>query len=321
MRRARRIGRDEDGRRVADILFRWLPEALGRPVPRARVRAMIAAGAVRLDGVPVRGAGRPVRAGQRLEALVRADRLVGRGPSRDRPFALTESAVLYRDDVLLAVDKPSGIPVHATADRSRPHLVGHVERFLAARGAKRPYVAVHQRLDRDTSGIVLFATDPRANEAMARAFAGREVGKTYVALTARPSVLPRRRFRIDRRLDAAGGSRPGRVRVVTSGGREAATDVGIRQVLPSALVVEAKPLTGRKHQIRVHLAAAGLPVLGDGIYGPARPAGGVAVSRLMLHACRLELKHPLTGARLVIESPLPPDFRRTLQALARPPGP
>ena len=317
-----RVGNGEEGCRVADVLGRWLPDALGRPVARARVRAMIAAGVVRLDGTPVRGAGRPVRAGQRLEAWVRVERLIGRGPSSDRPFALSAAAVLYCDDVLLAVDKPPGLPTHATADASRPHLVSHVERFLAGTGQARPHVGVHQRLDRDTSGIVLFATDRRANEGLAHAFGGRQVAKTYVALTVRPASLPPRRFRIDRRLDPQGAGKNGRVRVVASGGLEATTLVRVREALPEALLVEATPLTGRKHQIRVHLAEAGMSILGDPVYG--RPLGSAApvVPRLMLHACRLELKHPLSGARLVIESPLPADFLGALTALrSSRPGP
>lgn len=316
----RLVGDGEDGSRVADVLGRWLPDALGRPVARARVRAMIATGVVRLDGAPVRRAGRPVRAGQRLEAWVRLEHLAGRGPSADRPFALSAAAVLYHDDALLAVDKPSGLPTHATADPMRPHLVSHVERFLAGTGRARPHVAVHQRLDRDTSGIVLFGIDRRANAGLARAFSARQVAKTYVALTARPAPPPPRRFRIDSRLDPHGDGGNGRVRVVASGGLDARTGVRVLEVLPDALLVEATPVTGRKHQIRVHLAEAGMAILGDPLYG--RPPGRSRpfVSRLMLHARRLELKHPLSGVPLVIESPLPADFLRALRALRGPRG-
>jgi len=313
---------------VVDLLSRWLPDALGRPVARARVRAMIAAGAVRLDGAPIRGAGRTVRAGQVLQARVRVERLIGRGPSSDKAFVLSAAAVLYRDDALLAVDKPPGLPTHATADPSRPHLVSHVERFLGAAEGGRPYVGVHQRLDRDTSGIVLFATDRRANEGLARAFGGREVVKTYAALTVRPATLPPRRLRIDRRLEWKGAGRNGRMCEVASGGLEATTLVQVREVLREALLVEATPLTGRKHQVRVHLAGAGMPILGDPVYGGSLGAAPAAVPRLMLHARRLELKQPLSGVGLLIQSPLPPDFVNALTALrsrqksgAKPPGP
>jgi RluA family pseudouridine synthase len=276
----------------------------------ARVRALVAAGAVRVNGEVPRVAGRPVRAGQRVEALVRPELLRSRATASDRPFRLTSRALLFRDAALLAVDKPPGLPTHATADPSRPSLVGHVGLFLRESGAGS-YVAVHQRLDRDTSGVVLFAIDPRANEGLARAFLGRAVEKTYVALTARPVNVPRRRLRVSAPLSAPGPGDARRVAVGGTGAKPAETDVVIREVLADALLVEARPLTGRKHQVRAHLAHAGMPILGDPVYGSA---GGRA-PRLMLHASRLALSHPLTGQPLAIESPLPADFEAVLARL------
>jgi RluA family pseudouridine synthase len=234
-----------------------------------------------------------VRAGQRVEAVVRPGLLVPRAARTDRAFRLTEREVLFRDGVVLAVDKPPGLPTHATADPSRPSLVAHVERHLGAGGA-RPYVAVHQRLDRDTSGVVLFATDPRANEGLARAFERRLVEKTYLALTARPTTVPEGRRLVSFPL-----------------GKPAETELVVREVLADALLVEARPLTGRRHQVRAHLAHAGMPILGDPMYGRA----GARAPRTMLHASRLALPHPLTGAPLVVESPLPPDFAALLARL------
>jgi RluA family pseudouridine synthase len=298
-RLVRRVSSTDAGSRLADVLARWLPQALGRPVPMARVRAVVSAGAVRVDGAVLRAAGRPVRAGQRVEAIVRPELLRPRAERSDRPFHLTPSALLFRDDVLLAVDKPPGLPTHPTADPSRPSLVEHVERYLRGTGA-RAYVAVHQRLDRDTSGVVVFATDPRANEGLARAFERREVEKTYLALTVRPDPAPPRHLRISAPLGAGGGR-----------ARPAETEVVIRETLADGLLVEARPLTGRKHQVRVHLAQAGMAILGDAVYGSA---GGRA-PRLMLHARRLALPHPSTGEPLVIESPLPADFEAVLARL------
>ena len=171
---------------------------------------------------------------------------------------------------------------------------------------------MHQRLDRDTSGVVLFATDPRANEGLARAFAGREVEKTYVALTARPADrCPDEDSASRRRSRPRGRARARRVAVGGEGAKPAETEVVVREVLADALLVEARPLTGRKHQVRAHLAHAGMPILGDPVYGDA---GGRA-PRLMLHARRLALPHPLTGEPLAIESPLPADFEAVLARL------
>jgi 23S rRNA pseudouridine1911/1915/1917 synthase len=296
--------------RLADALAQWLAEALGGPVPMARVRALVSAGAVRVDGEVLKGAGRPVRAGQRVEALVRPELLRPRAERSDRPFRLTAGAILFRDEVVLAVDKPPGLPTHPTADPGRPSLVGHVERYLrATKGGA--YVGVHQRLDRDTSGVVLFAIDPRANEGLARAFAGREVEKTYLALTARPASPAPRRFLVSAPLADSGARGTQRVAVGGTRAKPAETEVVVRETLADALLVEARPLTGRKHQVRAHLAHAGMPILGDRTYGSA----GRRAPRPMLHARRLALRHPLTGEPIVIESPLPADFEAVLTRL------
>lgn len=302
----RRVSPAEAGLRLADLLARWLSGTLGQPVAMARVRALVSAGAARVDGRVLKAAGRPLRAGQHVEACVRPALLRSPTERRDRPFRLEGVALLFRDGVLLAVDKPPGLPTHATADPSRPSLVAHVERHLRATGAGS-YVAVHQRLDRDTSGVVLFATDRRANEGLARAFEGRAAEKTYAALTARPPSPPPERFRVSAPL--AGEGR--RVTVGGAGAKAAETEVVVLETLADALLVEARPLTGRKHQLRAHLAHAGMPILGDPVYGDA---GGRA-PRLMLHARRLALPHPLTGVPLVIESPLPADMRALLARL------
>ena len=305
----RRVSPEEAGLRLADVLARWLPEVVGHPVPMARTRALVAGGGVRVGGAVRRAAGRPVRTGDRVEVLVRAERLRSRATATDRAFRVTAQSILYRDDFLLAVDKPPSLPTHATADPSRPSLVASVAEYLRRSGAG-PYLAVHQRLDRDTSGVVLLATDARANEGLARAFEVRMVEKSYLALTVRPSPLPRRRFRVTAPLAEPGQRGVRRVTVGGCGARPAETECLVREVLPAALLVEARPLTGRKHQVRAHLAHAGMPILGDPVYG-----GGGDVPRLMLHARRLGLAHPVTGQPLAIESRLPADFRAVLSRL------
>ncbi len=307
----RRVAAHEAGRRLVDVLSPWLRERLSDPVPMARVRALVAAGGVRVDGVVVRAAGRPLRRGEHVQALVRPTLLRARASLLDRPFELRPAHILFDDGVVLAVDKPPGLPTHATADPARPSLVAHVERFLRARGS--PAIpAVHQRLDRDTSGVVLFGLDPRANAGLAHAFAERLAKKTYLAITLSSSVRPARRFRISAPLGAAGRGREG-VRVGGKGAKPAETDVVVRELLEGAFLVEASPLTGRRHQLRAHLAHAGLPVLGDRVYGGPGPK----VPRLMLHAWRLALPHPMTGERLEIESPIPADLADVLASLRR----
>jgi RluA family pseudouridine synthase len=276
------------GVRLDGVLAAWLPAALGRSLSKSALRRLIMAGAVRVDGRPLRLPGRPIDAGRRVEVQVRAEALAEPAPPRH----LGRGGILFEDAAIVAVDKPPGLSFHAGADPSRPHLVGLVQRLVG-----QSYLGVHHRLDRDTSGVVIFAKDAAANPGLAAAFEGRRVVKVYHALT--------RAGRPPRGWEATGAVAE----------RAARTSFRVREAHPRGLLVDARPSTGRKHQIRVHLAAAGLPILGDGVYGSA--ADAAAAPRVMLHAVRLELPHPLTGAPLVIESPYPDDFRRVLESLRR----
>ncbi len=310
-------GKAQAGRRLDDVLGVWLSESLGLPLRRSAVRRLVMAGAVRVDGRPLRRPGYVLATGQRLEAHVD---LEGLGRSRpDIPVALGPPDVLFEDPWLIAVAKPPHLPFHPTADPSRPSLVASVSRLLGERdGEAAPaHLGVHQRLDRDTTGVALLVKDAAANAGLARAFAERRVVKVYQALTARPPRKLPQAWTIENRLAAQGGGRRSRMAMVEDGGAPACTDVRVTRRFQHALLVEARPHTGRKHQVRAHLAGAGLPVLGDTRYGGPSRIGGLAITRVLLHASRLELPHPVTGAGLVVECPDPTDFRAVLDALAR----
>jgi 23S rRNA pseudouridine1911/1915/1917 synthase len=265
-------------------------------------------GAVRVDGRTVRQPARPLRARARVEALVRGDAL--RRPA-DRSFEITPAAVLYEDDVLIALDKPPGLPTPPTVDPSRPSVVAALHGYLGAKA----YVGIHQRLDRETSGVVVFTKHPKANPGLARAFAERSIVKVYAALAQAGDDGHPLEWTATSRLSRGEGTPP-RVRVVTEGGQLAETRFRIERRLNGAWLVEARPRTGRKHQIRVQLAAEGAPILGDALYGGKSEIAGQPVPRVLLHARRLELVHPLTGQPMTIESPLPEDFSRALRAVS-----
>jgi 23S rRNA pseudouridine1911/1915/1917 synthase len=270
------------GRRADDVAREWLTEVLGRVPTKGAVRRLIMAGALRVRGQPLRAPGRLLESGAPLDLILRPELL-----SRDEePSSLDAARILHEDAAVIAVDKPPRLPTVATADPRRVHLVGLVERLLGSRG-----LAVHQRLDQDTSGVVLFVKDPAANAGVAAQFAAHTVEKTYLALTVRPARLPAPRWR------AESGT--------------AVTDFVLVEALPRGLLVEAHPRTGRKHQIRIHLAEAGMPILGDARYG----GDAAAAPRVMLHAARLRLLHPLSGASLSIASPVPADFQAVLDGL------
>lgn len=248
-------------------------------------------GAVCVAGRPLRRPGMPVRRGLRLEVRLRPGALRPPGVLGDAPFALAARHILFEDDVLIAIDKPPGIPTQPTVDPARPSLYRLVKAYLLAQAAPgEPYLGLHQRLDRDTSGVVLFTKAGRVNPAVAALFAERRVEKTYRALVARPPRLPPARWSVETPV----------------AGAAARTEFRLLQSYPDRLSVEARPSTGRKHQIRVHLAARGMPILGDERHGG--PGIAKRAPRLMLHAHRLAFRHPVSGREIVIESPLPADF-------------
>jgi RluA family pseudouridine synthase len=219
--------------------------------------------------------------------------------------------VLYEDEVLLAVDKPAGRATVPTANPAEPSLFSGVQAWLGSRRGGPAYLAVHQRLDRDTTGVVLFGTDPAANAGLAGAFDEGRATKTYDALTARPDPLPAMNWTVDAPVGRTGRGRVG----VRPDGDPARTDFERRAVYRDALWVRAWPRTGRTHQVRVHLAHSGAPLLGDRAYAP--PATARRAARVMLHAAVLELPHPITGAALRIASPWPADFQALMAELGR----
>jgi RluA family pseudouridine synthase len=308
------LGADDRDQRLDAVLARWLPSALGRPLSKSAVRRLVMAGTVTVNGRPARRPGLPLVGGQRLEARIDVSRLGAAAPTAAR------LALLYRDRWLVAVAKPAGLQVHASADSSRPDLFTMVRRHLAADagadGERLPYLALHHRLDIDTSGVIVFACAPEANRGLAEAFGGRRVEKVYEAIAARGATAPPARWTSRGPLALVGHGRGARMRV-TPGGEPAETSFVVVRSFRGALLVEARPVTGRKHQIRAHLADAGAPIAGDARYGGPTSIGGVAVPRTMLHAARLAFNHPVSGAPLDIRCPRPDDFQHLLDELRR----
>jgi 23S rRNA pseudouridine1911/1915/1917 synthase len=260
-----------------------------------------------LEGRRCKQASRPVRSGERVEVHLEEG---GRAPVPALP--LERSRLLYADEHLAAVDKPAGVPAQPTLSSDRGHLPELVGRLLGGE-----VLPVH-RLDRETSGVVVLARTRAAAAALSAAFREGSPAKTYLALCARAPEPP------EGRIDAPLGPdprRPGR-RAVAAGGEPAATRWRTLRLGPGGqALVEAAPETGRTHQIRAHLAHLGAPLLGDARYGGPRRVLEVSIPRVMLHAARLGIRHPATGAPLAFEAPLPDDFRSALAALIPDPGP
>lgn len=318
------------GVRLDAFLADWLPARLEASLSRSDIRRLIVAGAVTVNGRQVRRPGLALPAGSRVEARVDLARLsasaraVGRAesPTGQTSTASLRIEILFRDPWLVAVAKPAGLLVHASADPRRPDLFATLRSVLGgerpdeAASPGAPYLGLHHRLDVDTSGVMLFTLDPAANGPLSRAFAEHRVEKVYHALVARPASPVPNRWIEDAPLALTGTGRRARMSAASRSGLEAETAFEVVRRLREALLIEARPRTGRKHQIRAHLTTRRLPILGDLRYGGASDVGGIRVPRVMLHACALRLSHPVTGVALDIRCPYPQDFREVLARLS-----
>jgi RluA family pseudouridine synthase len=309
---------DHASKRLDEALAEWLPAALGRPVSKSKGRKLIMAGAIHLNGKPVRVASKALAPGATIEAYINVAKLFEDAPSRDQKFELAPDRILFEDEDLIVVDKPPRLPAQPTVDQNRDNLFSAVHRFLSKRdGTVKPYVGLHHRLDRDTSGAVLFTKSQRANAGAAEFFSTHRIMKTYQALT----VSPQRsrsgsdlawQWTIKNHLGKISPKeKRARYGSVQSNGVFAETAFRLIAEYAHGLWIEAIPKTGRTHQIRVHLSECGLPILGDDLYGDDSPESRLA-PRLMLHAAELIFPHPITKLEIAVKCPLPKDFRQCL---------
>lgn len=301
-----------------------LDRALALALPdlsRARLQALIAAGAVSLDDSPVRQGSAAARAALYRVALPPPE------PAEPEPEPIPLT-VLFEDPHLIVVDKPAGMPVHPSHGHARGTLVNALLHHCAGSlsgvgGVARPGI-VH-RLDKDTSGVMVAAKTDAAHAGLSALFARHDIDRSYIALT-RGAPDPRA-GRIETRLGRSAADRK-KMAVLRSGGREAITDYATLRVFgpegrPLAAEVRCTLHTGRTHQIRVHMAHRGAPLLGDPVYGSGgvSPAvrEAVAASGLAgqaLHAAVLGFVHPVTGEALRFESALPPAMQALAAALS-----
>jgi 23S rRNA pseudouridine1911/1915/1917 synthase len=292
------VAPEEAGQRLDRYLAQRLPD-----LSRTRIQDLIADGAVTVRGKTARPATR-VSAGEVIEVVVPPPVAV-----RLEPEAIPLD-VVYEDADLLVINKPAGLVVHPAPG----HAGGTLVNALLARcpdlagigGELRPGI-VH-RLDKDTSGLIIVAKHDRAHQFLAAQLKERRIDKRYLAL-----------------VDGAPASESGTIdapiardprhrqrMAVVAGGRPAVTHFRVRRRYARHTLLECRPVTGRTHQIRVHLAAIGCPVAGDRVYGRKEPT--LPLDRHFLHAARLTFTLP-SGQTRTFEAPLPPDLQRVLDRL------
>lgn len=301
------------GERLDRVVIALLSRHEGVSLSRRQAREFISGRNVRIDGTLERRSSTRPGAHQRVTITLDALELFEEdAPPRAR-IELTERDLLHEDEDLIAVSKPSGLLSQASRDPRRDHLIAALGRLWERRGEAPPYLALHHRLDLETSGVMVLARSRRANKGLTRAFRERLAEKTYLALTQTPpGPLPEC---VDNHLSGDPSSKRGRQLEVHAGGQRAITRIEVRARMARAYEVAAHPETGRRHQIRAHLASVGAPILGDPLYGGPTHVGTARVPRVMLHAWRLGLPHPVSGEYLTLESPPPDDFSALKAAL------
>lgn len=294
------VGETDQGERLDRLVSRCV-----QGLSRSQVQELIEAGQVLVEGRP-RKPGYRVRVGERVQVEVpppRETRLV----AQDIPLSL-----VYQDADLAVVDKPQGMvvhPAHGHWDRTLVNaLLFQVRDLSGINGELRPGI-VH-RLDKDTSGLLVIAKHDEAHRALAAQLRTREMTREYLALvhgevTAPCGTIqaPIGRSRTDRKKMA-----------VVPEGRPAVTHYRVERRYRGYTLLAVRLETGRTHQIRVHLASIGHPVVGDRVYGPGRPHLGLRGQAL--HARRLVFRHPRSGQQMEFESPLPDWFAAVLAELA-----
>ena len=278
------------GERLDKVIVGLAPE-----FSRSHLQGLIKGGQVSVDGKPAASAAQRVRAGQRI-----AMTLLPTEESRAYRAEALPMTVVYEDDELLVIDKEAGRVVHPAAGNwSGTLLNGLLDRY--PQSAALPRAGIVHRLDKDTSGLMVVGKTLVAVTALVRAIAGREVKRRYLAIA--HGKAPAAAFSVEAPI-----GRDPRMRLrmaVVGSGKPARTDVERIATDDRLSAMRCTLHTGRTHQIRVHLASRGLPLVGDRLYG-GRPAEGI--ERQALHAAELAFAHPLSGRPLAFASPLPADL-------------
>ena len=307
------IGEAHDGWRLDMCVAALVPS-----ISRSTAQKLIEADRVLVDGRK-RARGYRVAAGMTVKVSI---------PEAPAKRELTPSAgelnIIYEDDDILALNKRPGLVVHPGAGNQSGTLVNQLiasgRTFSTLGGPDRPGL-VH-RLDKETSGVILIAKSNAVHEGLARQFKDRQVDKKYLAVVLGPSIADHGEIVSDF------GRRPGDRRQFTgkvSSNRKAITRYETLARTSLVALVVAQPLTGRTHQIRVHLSELGHPIIGDRVYGRAYPRPGSRpeseaaslrqMTRHALHAWSVAFTHPITGQRLEITAPLPRDFKHLITAV------
>lgn len=295
---------EEESQRLDKFLVDCLPE-----YSRSRLQALIREERVTIDGQPARKTGQKLEGGEIIHVHI---------PPPEETDLVPEAIpldVIFENQDLLVVNKPAGMVVHPAAGHQSGTLVhavlAHAPDIEGVGGAKRPGV-VH-RLDKNTSGLILLAKNDTAHRWLQDQFRARQVEKTYLALV--DGAPPTRRGRIEAAIGRDTQQRKTMTVLPPGKGRQATTEYFVRETFPEHTLLEVHPITGRTHQIRVHLSFLGCPVVGDTVYGRHHPS--LPIHRHFLHAAGLVICLTGEATPTRFDAPLPAELEQVLEWLRR----
>ena len=273
------------------------------------------AGAVTVKGRITRIATLVLQPLSQVQVRLDPDKFAQEKDPGDLVYEVKSQDILFEDDWIILINKPPGIPTEGTVVATRDSLHGAVLRYLTKKNLNPdspPYLGLHHRLDKETSGVILFTKDKGVNKAIHDMFLHHQAQKTYLALCVKaPGV--RSSFTVENHLGRISPKSTAAKWGALAGGDWAKTDFQISETIKNGYLIQAMPLTGRTHQIRVHLSGVGLPLWGDELYGGPMVVGETKIPRVMLHALKLTFPHPHTHEIMTIQAPLPPDFLALLK--------
>ncbi|MGN0728587.1 RluA family pseudouridine synthase [Treponema sp.] len=292
---------------INEFLRQKIPEIFEGEISNSKIRRLIMCGAVYVNSAQCRIPSFKIRPGTEVRIIEDREKFFFEKQPQDIDFVLTEKEVVFEDEFLIAINKPPFLPTEQTITGKRKNAHDCVVEYLWRKNPSLrnpPYAGIMHRLDRETSGILMFTKTRSINKDIAEMFAERKIKKIYRAVCT-GKIPEKKEFTVENfigRISPKSAACKMGIKPESAGGQFAKTDFKLVAEKNGFMQIDCRLHTGRTHQIRVHLSGVNLPITGDSLYG------GIKADRIKLHARRLEFIHPVSKEKIIIDSEIPGDF-------------